>query len=500
MSLVQEAGSTAVAQFTVPYKGTWRGVAANQLTPDALYDSMNVFIREGKLRSRPGLLLLNTTIFDNPIIGGAMAVTPLQKIMLALSQTTLYTLVADAAAWQVDTTTSFAHNNDNTIDITFLETMSQYAAIIANVNYPLKRWINGLGAVAIPTAPTAKSVCTAASRIIALVEPHTLRWSSTLTYDTWPALATAKIAQTNDNAICVRSLGNLDFVVYKERSVYIAKAQTGSDASAFNIKFLQRVEGPAGVHAVVDVGGIHFYMTTNGRVGIFDGSTYIKWIADGLWFYLQQDIDTQYASKIVGVFDYRLHTVTFYYPRRFEAGFMTGMLVINLPLDGSGITTYSPFLGVSSKPVSYGYEMRFDKQIDRSLLFTSTVNDCQSMISDQQTDNDDGLTFNCSFQTGLSPLPDMKHYQLNIETFVEREDGYGSVTLNAITSDMLETDSGTESEEAEIVDLNSNPVREYVGFNIPSRFYGLRYSWQSDSKVRYAGATIYGRPLDKPVR
>lgn len=511
MNLVQEAGSSPITQFSVPYKGTWNSTAAHQLTPDTLFDSLNIFIRRGKLRRRPGLLLLNSTVFDAPVIGGAMAVTPVVKTLLSITKSQLYTLTPSDTTWQSDTTTSFAFSDKSVIDICFLETSSQYVAIIANKDYLLKRWIQGSGATPIVPStgvvPSASSICTAARRIIALIPPHTLVWSSTFDYTSWPALATAgKIAQTNDTAICIRSLGTLDFVIYKERSIYVAKAQAGSDASAFNIRFLQRVEGPAGIHAVIDVGGIHYFMTKNGRIGEFDGSTMVKWVADGLWLFLQDDIDPVYSSKIFGIYDYRLHTVTFYYPKVGDAGLLKGMVIINLPLEGVDLQTFtqlgvmasrlpSTFLGYSGMPCSYGYEMRFDDQIDQSLIFTSTSGDCQSFMSDEDTGSDDGTLFNCVAQTGLFPVPDMKNYQFSIESFLERSMGNGQVSVQAVTSQELSSEGGDVDSYIQVIDLNNRPVREYIGFNKPCRFFGLRYTWRSDSTVKYAGATVYGRML-----
>lgn len=503
MSLVLEAGATPLVAFTVPYKGTNNSVAAHQLTPDTLYSSMNVYIRRGKLRQRPGLTVMNGTVFDHPVIGGAMAVTPAHKVLLAVTRTQLFTLDAADSQWQTDTVASFANSDDSPVDITFLETMSQYVAIIANEDYQLKRWIEGSGAATIAAAnvPVAKSVCTAASRIVALIHPHTLQWSSVLDYTSWPALAIAKIAQTNDTAICVRGLTTLDFVIYKERSIYVAKSQAGSDASAFNIQFAQEVEGPAGTLAVVNVDNGHMYMTKSGRVGIFDGSTRVQWIADGLWVFLQSDIDPQYSGKIFGVYDYRLHTVTFWYPRRGDAGLMRGMLLINLPLQGSGIeqpaafTRYvsAAFLGVSNEPCSAAFESRFADQIDTSVIFTATPTGPQSFTFDDTSPYDHFVAFQCSFQTPLFPLPTMKHSQITLETYLERSNGNGTVTVNAVTSDALENEGGTVSDEAQLVDLNSNPVREYIAFNIPTRFFGVKYSWLSENTVRYAGTVLHGR-------
>lgn len=504
MTLVRDAGATLIAQFPVPYKGTWKSVAVNQLSPDALYDSNNVFIRKGKLRERPGLTLLNNSIFDAPVIGGAMAVTPTDKVLLAVSKGKLYTLKSTDSLWQTDTTTAFATDDNKVVDVTFLETASQYVAVFASAGYKLKRWIQGSGAAEITatfgTVPTAISVCTTARRIVALIDPHTVVWSSTLTYDNWTTLAIAKLAQTNDKGICVRTLSNLSFVVYKERSIYLARAQSGSDAFAFGFAEPIIVEGPAGLHAVVIANSTHFYMTTNGRIALFNGSAYPQWIADGLWLYLQDDIDPAYTNKIFGVFDYRLNIIIFFYPRNGDGGLLKGAVIINLPLEGSGVTSFSFFLAQFEKAVSYGYERRFNNVIDRTVLFTTgilTVYDTivlSSTILDELAISDLGTNFTASFQTSLQPLPDMKHYHTSIEAFLERANGNGSVKVYPVVSDTLENEAGTViQDDNSVIDLNFNPVREYLGFTIQSRFFGLKYEWTSGSKVRYAGTQVYGR-------
>ena len=496
MSIIREAGAVPIVSFTVPYNGTWNSVAANMLTPDTLYNSMNVYIRRGKIQSRPGLVQLNATSFSQAVQGGAMAVTPTDKILLAISQTQLYTLKQSDTTWQLETSPPFAVN-DTPIDICFLETSSIYTALIANSAYRIRSWIQGVGTVEVAAAPRAKSVCTAGRRVVALVDPHTIQWTPVLDYTTWPALAIAKVSQTNDVGICVRTIGTLTFVIYKERSIYIARAQAGSDANAFNIQFVQYVEGPAGVQAVVDMQGTHVYMTKNGRIGIFNGTSQVQWIADGLWLYLQDDIDSRYTYKIYGVFDYRLHTVTFHYPRVTDVnGQMTGMVVINMPLSGSNVQQPAPFLGVSQTPCTYGMEMRFDDRIDRSVVFSYNSSVGRSLLFSDIVKLDDGAVYSCAMQTGLFPLPEMKLQQCSVETFLEKQDGYGSISVYSVTSDALDNETGDiEYVNGSLIDLNNRLVQEYRGFNTPTRFFGLRYEWLSSSTVRYGGATVYGRVL-----
>ncbi len=510
-TLVREAGATSIAQFTVPFKGTWNSMAANMISHDSIYNSLNVFIRGGRLRERPGLTLFANAVFGQPIIGGRMAVTLSGKTLLAISKDASFVFNEGDSNWVVENQIPFATDNNKQISTTFLETANEYVAIIASPDFVLKRWIRGIGSAVIVQndslvsgdVPIAKSVCTAASRIVALVDPHTLRWTKVKRYDSWPALAVAKVSQTADAGICVKSLSTLDFVIYKERSIYVAKSQSGTDAQAFNIQFSQTVEGPASVHAVVEAEAVHIYMTKNGRVGLFDGSNKVQWIADGIWLYLQDQIDPTFANKIFGFYDYRLHIVMFYWPPKDQHGLLKGITIINLPLQGSGVeptpylTRYvsTAFLGSTEIPCSFGFEQRFNSTIDRALLFTTETP--RSCYLDETNRTDVNLGYLCSFQTGLAPLPDMKHYQISVENLFERADKNGQITIRAVTSDMLENPGGLiQLASEQIIDLNNNPVQEYIGFNISTRFFGLQYSWvSSNSKVRWGGTAVYGRTL-----
>lgn len=500
-TLVRDPNAKPVGQFLAPFKGTWSSLSAHMLQPDQLYASLNVFLRGGKLRDRAGLEPITTTFFDEVIIGGVNVTTPTHKVLLAFGRTTLYRLDNRNGEWTVDTAMDIAPADGMFVEVTFLETNSQYVAIVANGTTALKKWIDGQGLTTITAVkdpiPLATSVCTSASRIVALVNNHTLVWSDVLTYDSFSPLSyNKKLAETNDAGICIKSLSSYDFAVYKERSIYIGRAQAGADGNAFSVQRVQIVEGPASIKAVIDVGGYHMYMTANGRVGVFDGTSYVQWIADGLWLLLQDDIDTEHSDNIVGVFDYRLNTATFYYPRRGQGGLVKGMVVINIPINGSGLTEYACFLGESVLPVTHGYEMRFQRETNRSIIFTTGVYGNRSYICNEDYNFDGSVSFECMLQTGLLPLPDMKHNQVSAELFIERAQGNGTVDVSLVTSDALETASGAvEDLSSESLNLEFNPVREYVGFNKPTRFVGIKMEWRSDSTVRYAGAVVYGREV-----
>ena len=212
---------------------------------------------------------------DHVVVGGAMAVTPAEKVLLGITANRLYTLRSTDANWVIDTS---GLGNSGLVDTTFIETASEYVGIIADGNTALRKWTASSGVTSITPVsgaiPSAISVCTVARKILALVDPHTLRWSNTLTYDDWPNANFNKIAQTNDIGIAVVPLSNLTFVVYKERSLYRGRAVSGPPSAAFAISEPLVIEGPAGLHAIVNAAGTHFYMTKSGRIAVFDGTSY----------------------------------------------------------------------------------------------------------------------------------------------------------------------------------------------------------------------------------
>jgi hypothetical protein len=515
MSLVREDGNVIIAQFTTPLRGTWKNIAIHSVPNDALYDSNNVFIRQGKLRSRPGLVKYDETDFHSNVLGGMFVTTPTDQLVLAVTYGAVYQLSSHTGGWSAVTlsagdTPSLAEDNDDIIDLAQIETSSVYAVIIACKGRLLRWWKSSPRSVSTITGtniPKAKSVCIAASRVVALVSPHTIVWSETLDPTVFNSLAVVKRAQTGDMGICVRSLNSLSFALYKERSIHVARAQAGNnEGAAFGFREPIIVEGPAGMHAVVAFNGIHVYMTRNGRIGLFDGSSQVKWICDGLWFYLQNDIKQSDSEHIRGVYDYRLHTITFFYPKvgHITPGVLRGMVVLNLPFEGQDIAevpTPRAFLGVCHKSVTHACEMRFKHSIDRSLIFTSALRTeelTNAFLYDENTTLDDGVPFDSSFQTGMVAMPDARHMPVTVETFAERGIGYGSVLVEPVISDSLETRNGTiPSQSGQWVDLEVNPIREYKGFGRPVRFFGLRYSWRSDNRFRYSGSVVYGSNLQK---
>jgi hypothetical protein len=77
--------------------------------------------------------------------------------------------------------TPVANNNNQTVDVAFIESSGNLAAIFANADYPLKEFLIGeatIHAISGTNIPTARSVCISAGRVIALKGQHTVVWSN----------------------------------------------------------------------------------------------------------------------------------------------------------------------------------------------------------------------------------------------------------------------------------------------------------------------------------
>jgi hypothetical protein len=509
MATQREPGSNIIAQYTTPLRGTWNSLAIHAIPLDALYDSQNVFLRRGKLRNRPGMQAVTNVLFDGTVLGATLATTPYDKIVLAVTKSSVYELRENSDVWAIaanHTNIKYALSDTSAVDIALLETSGRYVALLAERSHVLQQW-DGLAhatgeivsSFEFSTVPAPASVCIAARRVIALTPPHTIQWSATFDHTNWSPLAIYRLAQTGDEGICVRALSSLSFAVYKDRSIYVARAQAGNDDTAFNFAEPIRVEGPAGVHAVVDVSGMHIYMTRSGRVAAFDGTRFPAWIADGLWLFLQDDIDPVFAHMIFGVYDYRLHMIKFVYPKRGDNGKLRGLVLINVPFEGLDIAeatqkVYASFKGTLGISCTMGCEMRFNRLINRSLLFSDDGFTKTSFILSEDVELDNDVSFPCSIQLPMQALQEAQHAQVQVETLVERGKHYGSIIIEGVTSNFLETETGTiDIAKAQVIDLERDPVVDVKAFNVPTRFFGVKYRWDSTSNVRYAGAVVYAR-------
>ena len=128
--------------------------------------------------------------------------------------------------------------------------------------------------------------------------------------------------------------------------------------------------------------------------------------------------------------------------------------------------------------------MLFDSQNSKSFVF-----DCVNT-------NDNGIDYDAFMKTAIKPGQDGGKYLANVQSFLERADGYGTVEIELVLANMLESREGQTTLSANTLDLNIQPVDEYVGFNESATYFGLEYSWKSSTTVKWKGALVYGRRVD----
>ncbi len=534
-----DATAEHVKTFLPPYKGTWKTLPSHLLPDDVLQDSNNTSLIEGILRSRPGLLSLDSfqfldTASPDParttrIVGGIQFISILgSKYLVASSLQNIWIKRDISDTWSIlSVNYTLQGSSSYNVRMAMLQQGSNIYLLYVNGVQQLSYSTN-LSTLTIITsvqpgslsAPIAKDICISFDRVVVMQPPFTIAWSesindSFLAFTSWPALNQAILTQTTDALVAISPLGILNFAVYKEGNIYAAIAQGGPSSQAFRFEHRGEYEGPCCPNSVVNVNGRHVYMTPTGRVGMFDGSNH-EWICDGVWPFLRKDIDRNYKQNVFGVYNYKLSEVTFWYPRKGDNGACKGMLCIDLPYPTAGISTFSYFLGISSFAVSYGLSIRLFKDIVSPIVFsnssllpdTSTdVFSPKAFLLDENTYTDSTRPFTCSFSTGIfKPVSQIDQgnisqgkgkndtsgiYKPTIELYTTRDDTRGLVDLSPLVSNSLE--SSGDILETDRVDLTQIYPNEYHGFNQAGSFIGLNLQWDARAKVEYKGAEVYVR-------
>jgi len=528
-----------VKTFLPPYKGTWKTLPSHLLPEDVIQDSNNTSLIEGVLRSRPGLLDLDTFQFLDFAVPDPSRTTRISggiqfldisgsKYLIASSLQNIWTKRDIATTWsRIGSNYVIQGSPLYNVRLAMLQQGSSIYLLYTNGVQQLTVSTNLQTLSTIPTvqpgslpAPIARDICISFDRIVVIQPPFTIAWSesindSFLAFTSWPALNQAILTQTTDPLVAIAPLGVLNFVVYKEGNIYCGVAQGGPSSQAFRFEHRGEYEGPCCPNSVVHVNGKHVYMTPTGRIGMFDGSTQ-EWICDGLWPFLRKDIDRNYKQNVFGVYNYKLSEITFWYPRKGDSGACKGMLCIDLPYPTAGITTFSYFIGTSSFAVSYGLSIRLFKDIVSPVVFgassllpdTSTdVFPPKAYLLDEDTYTDSTRPFSCSFSTGIfKPISQVDQgsisqgkskpdnsgiYKPTIELYTTRDNTRGLVDLSPLTSSSLETSGNVV--ETDRIDLSLTFPNEYHGFNETGSFIGLKLEWDASAKVEYKGAEIYVR-------
>lgn len=486
-----------VGQFSPPSRGVNRLLSAHQLPPDALRDASNVIYRNGVLRPRPGYTQLASTVLSGTPTG-MIAYVKTDGTAVPVLATTTKQYAYESSAWAEKTGSAQTASTSQIARFTTIAlgtSLTNYVIHVNGKDAPTQ-WTGSSTFAAVSGSPPVWSdICTLADRIVGLVPPYGVRWGNLRSLTVWPARNQIQLAWTVDPVVAIHPLGqSATGVIYKQRSLWLISFTGGqSDATAFRIDPVGYYDGPAGPAAIVDVDGAHVYMTTTGRVGYFNGTEH-KWIADGVWPMIQADMHASTAMRTWGIYDPVNHEVHFYYPSIAQSNAIKGQLTITLPRPETGTQSIGVFPGVVTGTLSAGTVARLDNQ-DKMLAAGTTANRTYQITTD--TSGDDGVGFSGYWQTGLIAAPGVKPYRLEgVETFAERGNGYGNLTVKPVHSWTLASEGTVTSAPQINVNLGESdePTRVDTGFDTQGRFFGLRYEFTSSllTTVRFKGATLVG--------
>lgn len=390
MSQARSRSSQPLGLWGVPNQGVLKHLPIYSLPPDALHDALNVIVREGELRERPGMTQYSTTIFTGRPMGAhnisvlastAFQVDAFQNDTFQTSGvagghglilgTTQRIYSDDNGVFRDITDTSLLGSAINHVRITSMEIGGLLWSFIVNGVDTPRKWNGSSATVALAggTPPLFSDVTTIGDHIIGIIPPYQVRWGNALDLDTWPALNQRVLSDTSDFVVAIRNLGTLGGVVYKSRSLWTVQPFGSSEASFFRIELRALIDGPASSAAIVEADGVHYYMTRNGRIGRYDGSSH-RWVADGTWGHARNEIDLLNTNRIFGVFEPQFNEVWFFYSKTGNGGDLKNGIVVCLPRPEDGIDQHIAFPFKMGSFVSAATDRRLGQR--DAMLFTST--------------------------------------------------------------------------------------------------------------------------------
>lgn len=355
---------------------------------------------------------------------------------------------------------------------------------------PPRRWREGLSvSEEIPCNPPFwTDVTTAFDRIVGIVPPYKVTWGEILSLDKWPALNTRNLADTPDKVVGIRTMGTMNLIVYKENSIWSGMARGGSSASAFQFDFRGEFDGPASPAAIVVMNNVHIYATKTMRIGLQDGRSH-RWVGDGVWPFLRTEADSNKGNLIWGVYDAVRDEVWF--------GFSSGdtdlvkAVVVIPPKPKHGVSDFALLPEMFSYPISMAFTFN-----QRAALFAhgAAPKKLAVLVDDAA---DFTQNFSGFFNTGLYPTPKALIYRPEVEVWVGRQGGAGTLTIKLLSAKILENAEGTLS-AGKAVDLTATPIIEILPFEaVQARFFGLRGEFTTPITLRYKGARILGRMVEQ---
>lgn len=490
-----------IAQFTPPIKGVWRTIASHQLPLDTLYDASNICIREGAAGARPGHEEFEGDALTGTPMGGIDYISAAAVRSLVVG-TTSRLMVYAGGTWSNRTgAVTWAGTASNPVRFTLLEfgTPAVVYAVAANGVNPLAVWDGSGGnfATVTGTPPVFADICTSYDRAVGIVPPYSVMWGEALSLSTWAAANRRDLSDTPGALKAIRAIGTTGLAVYKEDSIWVGQPQGGPSSSCFAFfPKVTGVDGPAGYAAVVDAGGVQYYMTPTGRIGRFDGASH-RWVADGLWPLTRTLVDSAVMGRAFGVYNPNFHEIYFYYPATGDSSLCKHMVCLSLPYPEAGIADHAGFPGVvgsaSIGPLA-GCTIKNSSLQDRAIILEDTNKKAYQL--NEGYDYDAGIAFTSYVQTGLVAAPDVEPAAASVEPFLLKGASYGTATVTVMYSNVLDTAGGSTGSNFTL-DLTTTPARQLEGFTTRGRFFGLKVSFTQPGHFRYFGSHLYTRSLGR---
>lgn len=509
-----------IATWPLPVAGVIRTLPAHQLPDDAAYDASNVILYKGALTSRPGTvdvgaapMMLSGPLGLEPLSTGALIIDglglPSSTVPFVLTGTKGFAF--RLGAWVDITGSPLTVSNPlprTTQIVLGTATGLQPTLVITNgVDVP-KRW-DGQGAglwTNITGAPLWTDICIAQDRLVGIIPPYTIQWGEQAALDMWP-LANRRIladtaGDTTEPLVAISGRGDLGVIVYRRDSIWLGTSSgRANSAGIWTWTMKGIIEGPAGPGARVTVDGWDYYMTPSGRIARYDGGNQHEWVGDGVWPAVQAEIqqDPLSRNKVIAFHDPRCNAVVFIYPKVVASRIRNkGVVVVNLPYPAHGITKIACWLGDVVYEVTAGATYQYWEPEKRPYLWQALTDEVSPTYGPKVWDIDhpEHEDFSAFVQTPIAPMDGLRTHRLEaVELLMQRLNGYGTATVEAVTSNVLDREGGTVIVPGARVNLNHAPAYDLHGVDARGRYMGLRLSWRSTAVVRYYGGVIGGRPV-----
>jgi len=505
-----------IATWPLPVAGVIRTLPAHQLPDDAAYNASNIILYKGALTSRPGTVSVSSgplVLTPIPLSTGALIIDG-----LGLPASTVPFIITGsigqafrAGTWQDITGTplTVANPPPRTTQIVLgTATGLQPTMVIANGVDPTKQWDGqGTGLWSdIAGAPKWTDLCTAQDRIVGIVPPYTIQWGEQALLTMWPSANRRILADTagdtTEPLVAISGRGDAGVIVYRRDSIWLGTPSgRANSAGIFQWVLKGIIDGPAGPGARVTVDGWDYYMTPSGRIARYDGGNQHEWVGDGVWPAIQAEIqqDPISRNRVTAFHDPRTNSVVFVYPKVVGSVIRNrGLVIVNLPYPAHGIVKIACWLGELDREITCAATYQYWDTEKRAYPWQALTTGLTSTYGPTAWDVDhpEQEDFAAYFQTPLAPMEGLRTHRLEaIELLVQRLNGYGTATVEAVTSNVLDREGGTVILPGSQVNLNHAPAYDLHGVDARGRYMGLKLSWRSTATVRYYGGVMGGRPI-----